>query len=32
LVSLQHSLCIINLPNAGVRETNLILDSFFAGN
>src|SRR6267154_1196760 len=31
LVSLPQSLCIINLRNAGVRETDLILDSFLTG-
>jgi len=31
LVSLRHSLCIINLPNAGVRGTDLIFDSFLTG-
>jgi len=30
-VSLPQSLCIINLRNAGVRETDLILDSFLTG-
>jgi hypothetical protein len=31
LVSLRQTLCIINLPNAGVKETDLILDSLLAG-